>query len=203
MRRFVRRNQAPAHEERRLQLEVKKERNDVFRVKHSNNNFRVWQVTSKPAGPVSNHYHFALKRNGECLCGKKSDTVCLSKASNMSNASLRASQNSTPNKPQPEPRVTQRRKTGAGNLTLHEQSLRVAMQAPSRFRSTLDESATFPVISDSGASVTITPTKANFDGPIEKPSTITHGKELQKGDASKVKATSNGRSMTPLVTYAR
>jgi hypothetical protein len=67
------------------------------------------------------------------------------------------------------------------NLTLHEQSLRVAMQAPSRFRSTLDESATFPVISDSGASVTITPTKANFDGPIEKPSTITQWKGIAKG----------------------
>ena len=67
------------------------------------------------------------------------------------------------------------------NPTTSGPSLKVALQAPSRFRSTLKSDSTFSVIWDSGASITISPNKEDFDGPILKPSTITQLKGIAKG----------------------
>ena len=67
------------------------------------------------------------------------------------------------------------------NLTASGPSMRVALQAPSRFRSTLKSDSTFSVIWDSGASVTITPNTDDFDGPLLKPDTITQVKGIAKG----------------------
>ena len=67
------------------------------------------------------------------------------------------------------------------NMTASGPSMRAVLQAPSRFRSTLKADSTFAVIWDSGASVTITPNKDDFDGPILKPSTITQLKGIAKG----------------------
>ena len=58
---------------------------------------------------------------------------------------------------------------------------RVALHAPSRFRSSMSNNAVFPVIWDSGASVTISPDKSDFVGSIVSPSTITQLKGIAKG----------------------
>lgn len=60
-------------------------------------------------------------------------------------------------------------------------SMNVALHAPSRFRNALSQDATFSVIWDSGASVTISPNKKDFVGPITSPSTITQLKGIAKG----------------------
>ncbi|KAI2495123.1 hypothetical protein MHU86_19397 [Fragilaria crotonensis] len=67
------------------------------------------------------------------------------------------------------------------DMTASGPSMRAVLQAPSRFRSTLKADSTFAVIWDSGASVTITPNKDNFDNPILKPSTIIQLKGIAKG----------------------
>ena len=58
---------------------------------------------------------------------------------------------------------------------------RVALLAPSRFRSMIDSNAAFSVIWDSGASVTISPDKRDFVGAISPPSTITKLNGIAKG----------------------
>ncbi|KAI2500371.1 hypothetical protein MHU86_14114 [Fragilaria crotonensis] len=58
---------------------------------------------------------------------------------------------------------------------------RVALLAPSRFRSMIAPDAAFPVIWDSGASVTISPEKLDFVGTISRPSTITQLNGIAKG----------------------
>ena len=58
---------------------------------------------------------------------------------------------------------------------------RIALLAPSRFRSVIPSDSAFPVIWDSGASVTISPDKNDFVGPIARPSTITQLNGIAKG----------------------
>jgi hypothetical protein len=118
--RFVRRNQAPTHEERRLRFEVEKLRNDVFQLtrevqalKRQNpsvaGNLKAW--------PVSNHFRLALKRNGKRLCGRKiGHRLSVQGIKKCQMPAFVPAGTLLQNKPQPEPRVTQRRKTGAGNL---------------------------------------------------------------------------------------
>jgi hypothetical protein len=54
----------------------------------------------------------------------------------------------------------------------------VALLAPHQFRSSMPPDSTFSVIWDSGASVTISPDKHDFVGPISRPSTITQLKGI-------------------------
>jgi hypothetical protein len=58
---------------------------------------------------------------------------------------------------------------------------RVALLAPSRFRAAMSPESTFSVIWDSGASVTISPEKLDFVGPLSRPSTITQLNGIAKG----------------------
>jgi len=58
---------------------------------------------------------------------------------------------------------------------------RVALHAPSRFRASMSNDAVFPVIWDSGASVTISPDKSDFVGSMVSPSAITQLKGIAKG----------------------
>ena len=67
------------------------------------------------------------------------------------------------------------------NLTSASPSMNVALHAPTRFRNALSQGSTFSVIWDSGASVTISPNKDDFVGPINSPSTITQLRGIAKG----------------------
>ena len=58
--------------------------------------------------------------------------------------------------------------------------LRMALQAPGRFRDSLP-SSTYSVIWDSGASISISPDKNDFIGPLESPGAITQLKGIAKG----------------------
>jgi hypothetical protein len=62
-----------------------------------------------------------------------------------------------------------------------ELSTKTALQAPDWFRATLKSDSTIPIILDSSASVTITPSKEDFEGPLEKPGTITQLKGIAEG----------------------
>jgi hypothetical protein len=61
--------------------------------------------------------------------------------------------------------------------------LRMALQAPGRFRDSLP-SSTYSVIWDSGASVSISPDKNIFVGPLKSPGAITQLKGIAKGFVS-------------------
>ena len=65
-------------------------------------------------------------------------------------------------------------------MHLNPTTLRMAMQAPGRFRDSLP-SSTFSVIWDSGASISISPDKNDFVGPLESPGAITQLKGIAKG----------------------
>jgi hypothetical protein len=59
--------------------------------------------------------------------------------------------------------------------------LRMALQSTERFRESLPKTATFPVIWDSGASISITPDCKDFVGPINTPGPITQLQGIAKG----------------------
>ena len=59
--------------------------------------------------------------------------------------------------------------------------LRMALQSTDRFRESLPKTATFPVIWDSGASISITPDRKDFVGPINTPGPITQLQGIAKG----------------------
>ena len=60
--------------------------------------------------------------------------------------------------------------------------LRMALQAPLRFRSSLPEqSSSYPIIWDSGASFSVSPDIKDFDGPLEKPGAFTQLQGIAKG----------------------
>ena len=59
--------------------------------------------------------------------------------------------------------------------------IRMALQAPHRFRNAMSTSAAFPVIWDSGASISITPERKDFIGPITDPGPITQLQGIAKG----------------------
>ncbi|KAI2488999.1 hypothetical protein MHU86_25603 [Fragilaria crotonensis] len=88
------------------------------------------------------------------------------------------------------------------NLTSISSSMNVALHAPSRFRNALSSDSTFPVIWDSGASVTISPNKDDFIGPIASPSTITQLKGIARGLRIEVKVKSDGLFTTPPEDFA-
>ena len=59
--------------------------------------------------------------------------------------------------------------------------LHMALQSTDRFRESLPKTATFPVIWDSGASISITPDCKDFVGPISTPGPITQLQGIAKG----------------------
>ena len=59
--------------------------------------------------------------------------------------------------------------------------LRMALQSTDRFRESLPKASTFPVIWDSGASISITPDRKDFVGPINTPGPITQLQGLANG----------------------
>ena len=60
--------------------------------------------------------------------------------------------------------------------------LRMALQAPLRFRSSfVAKTTTYPVIWDSGASFSVSPDRNDFVGPITRPSTFTQLQGIAKG----------------------
>ena len=59
--------------------------------------------------------------------------------------------------------------------------LRMALQSTDCFRKSLAKTATFPVIWDSGASISITPDRKDFVGPINTPGPITQLQGIAKG----------------------
>ena len=59
--------------------------------------------------------------------------------------------------------------------------IRMALQAPHRFRNTMSPSATFPVIWDSGASISIAHERLDFVGPITIPGPLTQLQGIAKG----------------------
>ncbi|KAI2490670.1 hypothetical protein MHU86_23913 [Fragilaria crotonensis] len=59
--------------------------------------------------------------------------------------------------------------------------LRMALQSTDRFRESLPKASTFPVIWDSGASISITPDRKDFVGPINTPGPITQLQGIAKG----------------------
>jgi hypothetical protein len=63
----------------------------------------------------------------------------------------------------------------------HSTILRMALQLTDRFRKSLPKTATFPVIWDSGASISITPDCKDFVGPINTPGPITQLQGIAKG----------------------
>ncbi|MCK7498622.1 MAG: hypothetical protein MZW92_54390 [Comamonadaceae bacterium] len=58
---------------------------------------------------------------------------------------------------------------------------RAALMSPTRFRSTLPKHSTFSVIWDSGASMSITPDKRDFVGPLKSPGLKTKLQGIAKG----------------------
>ena len=59
--------------------------------------------------------------------------------------------------------------------------LRMALQSTDRFSESMPKAATFPVIWDSGASISITHDRKDFVGPIKAPGTITQLQGIAKG----------------------
>ena len=60
--------------------------------------------------------------------------------------------------------------------------LRMALQAPLRFYSSFaSQTNTYPIIWDSGASFSVSPSRSDFIGPIQRPSTITQLQGIAKG----------------------
>lgn len=59
--------------------------------------------------------------------------------------------------------------------------LRMALQAPSRFRTAMKKESTFRVVCDSGASLSVSNVRDDFVGPLEKPSTLLQLKGIAKG----------------------
>ena len=59
--------------------------------------------------------------------------------------------------------------------------LRMALQAPLRFRASIAKERSYPVIWDSGASFSVSPNKNDFVGPIKSPSTFTQLQGISKG----------------------
>ena len=59
--------------------------------------------------------------------------------------------------------------------------LRMALRSTDCFRESLPKTATFPVIWDSGASISITPDCKDFVGPISTPGPITQLQGIAKG----------------------
>ena len=64
-------------------------------------------------------------------------------------------------------------------------ALRVALQSPAQFRMNLPNKLTFPIIWDSGASISISPDKKDFVGPFKDLSIVTRLQGLAKGLAIK------------------
>jgi hypothetical protein len=58
---------------------------------------------------------------------------------------------------------------------------RMAMQAPTRFRNSLKKASFFSVIWDSGASISISPDREDFVGPLKSPGVGTRLKGIVKG----------------------
>jgi hypothetical protein len=58
---------------------------------------------------------------------------------------------------------------------------RMALQAPAKFRSAMKKESTFSIIWDSGASVSISPNKDDFVGPMTSPGIGTRLKGIVKG----------------------
>ncbi len=59
--------------------------------------------------------------------------------------------------------------------------LHMALQSLDRFHKSLPKTATFPVIWDSGASISITPDCKDFVGPINTPGPITQLQGIAQG----------------------
>ena len=60
-------------------------------------------------------------------------------------------------------------------------TLRMALQAPCRFRSAMGKEASFPILWDSGASISVSHDKDDFVGPLKKPGAISRLKGMAKG----------------------
>ena len=60
-------------------------------------------------------------------------------------------------------------------------TLRMALQAPTRFRSSMPKESSFPVIWDSGASLSVAPHRSDFVGTYSKPPITLKLKGLAKG----------------------
>ena len=60
-------------------------------------------------------------------------------------------------------------------------TLRMALQAPCCFRSAMGEEASFPILWDSGASISVSHDKDDFVGPLKKPGAISRLKGMAKG----------------------
>ena len=63
----------------------------------------------------------------------------------------------------------------------HSTLIRMALQSADRFHQSMPASATFPVIWDSGASISISFDRKDFVGPIQAPGTITQLQGIAKG----------------------
>ena len=63
----------------------------------------------------------------------------------------------------------------------HSTLIRMALQSTDRFRQSMPAASTFPVIWDSGASISITFDRNDFVGPITAPGTITQLQGIAKG----------------------
>jgi hypothetical protein len=58
---------------------------------------------------------------------------------------------------------------------------KMALQSSDRFRESLPKTSMFPVIWNSGASISITPDRKDFVGPINTPGHITQLQGIAKG----------------------
>jgi hypothetical protein len=58
---------------------------------------------------------------------------------------------------------------------------KIALQAPAKFRNALKKESTFSIIWDSGASISISPNKDDFVGPLTSPGIGTRLKGIVKG----------------------
>ena len=70
---------------------------------------------------------------------------------------------------------------GTTQDNLNPATLRMALQAPAKFRSSLPKNASYPIIWDSGASLSISPNKKDFVGPYTKATTALRVKGLANG----------------------
>jgi hypothetical protein len=66
-------------------------------------------------------------------------------------------------------------------MALSPSCFRVALQAPEKFRNSMNKESTFSIIWDSGASISISPNKNDFVGPITSPGLGTRLKGIVKG----------------------
>ena len=55
------------------------------------------------------------------------------------------------------------------DLELPPSCFRMALQAPAKFRNAMKKESTFSIIWDSGASISISPNKDDFVGPMSSP----------------------------------